>query len=199
MAKNEDKNEDVTLASVLARLVELQSQGQVVQQAALAQNAPKSLTLIPKISPYNWRGEKDYPAPRLKCEIFAPFSITPELQINSPQLTREEIELFNLLEQGDYVIELLDGTKTPVCVVGVKSQTTGKLESLGLFGAKDNATGHYTALYSRENRFAFPGLRVMLRQMLGDAASGVMTMEEELKRTQLTSDDPKHLSASVGA
>jgi len=199
MAKTEDVEKQDSIGQALKILADLAAANNTTQKVAIAQNAPKSLSQVPKISPYNWRGEKDHPMPELKCELLTPFSITPELQRSSPQLDREEVELFNLLEPGEYTLKLTDASRIPCNVVGVRNQLTGKLERLSLHGLRDPDTNHYTALFSRDNRHRFPELRVLLRQIVGEKANGVMTMEEELRRTQLAEDHPDRLSVSVGA
>jgi hypothetical protein len=180
-------NEERTLA--------LQEAALKVQQAQLKQTAPKSNAMGPGISVYNRRGEKDFPMPRLKCEVYCPWQITPELQESSPQLTREEVELFNLIEPGDYTIEMNDGTSQALCVVGVINQNDGRLEKLSLMGAKDPDTGHYTGLFKQENKNLFPSMTGMLRQIL--AQRGVLVDVRTMKQeAQLIKDG---LPVSVGA
>jgi hypothetical protein len=196
MAKEEKAGagDEITMAQVLARLVAIQEGSQEVQKAQLKQTAPKSNTAAPKISVYNPRGQKDYPLPRLKCEIYAPFQITPELQEGSPYLDREEVELFNLLEPGEYQITLVDDSPVPVCVVATKNTLTGVIERMGLVGPKDPDTGQHTPLFTRTNKQTFPPLRKMLREMVGDAAGSVMPMT--IERRQIASGE---LAISVGA
>lgn len=190
-----ETTEDVTLASVLARLVEIQAASQTTQQAQLKQTAPRSNASGPKISVFNPRGEKDFPMPTLKCEIEAAFPMTPSLHA----LDREEVELFNLLEPGEYQIEMLDGTVQPVNVVGQKNGITGAWEKLALRGHRDPDTGKYVALFTHTNKQTFPAMRLLLRQILGDKANGVMPIKEEQRRVALPADDPRHLPVSLGA
>lgn len=196
MAKDDkEKDDTITMAAILDRLISVQQESQAVQKTALAQNAPKSWTQVPNISPYNWRGEKDYPMPKLKCEINAPFPLLPELH----SLTREEVELFNLLVPGTYRIELVDGSTQIVNVVGTRNQISGKLEVMGLFGEEDpEHRGRYNPLFTHFNKQQFPALTKMLREMVGEPADAVMTMAEEKRRTQLPADDPRHLAVSIG-
>jgi len=193
MAKN---NDEMTLEERQLRLQERQQEFQErqlqiqeaalgVQKKQLTQTAPKSLQMAPKISPFNLRGQKDYPNPRLKCEVYAPWKIDPNLEMEAPSLDREEIELFNLLEPGNYTIERTDGVTVPCCVIGVKSDLDGTLERLSLMGPKDGDTGHYRALFDRENKMLFPALKILLRQLLEqqgcEAVADVVPMKREAR------------------
>lgn len=163
-----------TMAQVLARMAEIMASNQEVQKAQLKQTARKSNDAVPLASPFNRRGDKDFPVAPLKCEIYAPWKMTPELH----SLTREEVELFNLLEPGPYPIDLVDGTTVICNVVGVRNANTGALEKMSLMGAKDD-DGHYGSLFNNDNKQQFPSLIVMLRQMIGDPAAAVMTTRKE--------------------
>jgi hypothetical protein len=197
MAKAND--DEPTTAQVLDKLTQILAGNQEVQKAQLKQTAPKSNATGPGISVFNPRGQKDYAMPMLKCELYAPFQLTPSLQESSPSLDREEVELFNLLEPGEYQIQLADESWIPVCVVGRKNGLTGKLEQLGLMGSVDADTGHHTALFTSSNKQTFPTFKKMLRQILGSAANGVMPMVEEQRRVRLPEGDAQHLPVSMGA
>ena len=123
---------------------------------------------VPGISVFNPRGQKDYPLPDLKCEIMAPYSIHPAYH----GLDREEVELFNLLEPGDYEIELADSTNGRVFVKGIFNELTEKLEKLSV---------STSPLWTAENKSLFPSMRSMLRQILGEKANQVMPMTQERK------------------
>ncbi len=192
MAKKDDEQElslDERLLRIQERQLALQEGQLLVQQQQLKQTAKKSNTQGPKISVFNPRGEKDYPMPRLKCEVYAPWKMSPEIH----SLDREEVELFNLLEPGDYTIELTDGSSARVCVVGVRNSNTGALEKLSLLGPKDD-TGLHGALFTNENKQTFPPLRSMLRQMIGQPAVQVLSMKKELAQVHAG-----QLAVSVGA
>jgi hypothetical protein len=197
MAKQTD--DEPTTAQVLDKLTQILAGNQDVQRAQLKQTAPKSLTAAPKVSVYNPRGQKDFPMPALKCECYAPFQLTPSLQESSPSLDREEVELFNLLEPGDYQVQLADESWIPVCVVGTRNTVSGQLEKIGLMGPRDSDTGHYTALFTSSNKQTFPPFKKMLRQILGEKADAVMPMGEERRRIALPETDPQHFPISVGA
>jgi hypothetical protein len=174
-----------TMASVLAALVEIQRDSQQVQKAQLKQTAPKSNAMGPNISCYNPRGDKDFPLPMLKCEFWAPWRESPTYH----SLDREEVELVNLLEPGQYSIELTDGSPVQVSIVGARNSETGLLERLSMHGAKDDTTGHYASLFTAERKQMYPSLKSMLRQMIGEPAAAVMTMQREnalIKSGELT-------------
>lgn len=64
----------------------------------------------PKISTFNLRGDKDFPRPRLRCEFFLPWPVTNDQE----QLTREEVELLNLLQAGEWTIRRSDRSKLKI-------------------------------------------------------------------------------------
>jgi len=148
------------------RQIALQEAALRVQQKQVKQTAPKSLQMAPKISPFNLRGQKDYPNPRLKCPVDAPWRLDPNVEAEAPSLDREELELFNLLEPGARTLELTDGTTIACNVVGTRNDNTGELERLALLGRKDGDTGKYMALFTNENKQTFPSLKIILRQLL---------------------------------
>jgi hypothetical protein len=143
----------------------------VVSEATANRLKPKSLEIgeIPQISAFNPRGERQYPMPRLKCEIYAPWTIDP----NSHGLTREEVELFNLLEPGAYTVSLTDGDSAKVEVIADVNEATGRIEKMKL---------KPTPSWSDEHRQRFPAMATMLRDMLGDSAKGVVSMKEEQRQ-----------------
>lgn len=65
------------------------------------------------ISVFNLRGDKDFPRPALRCDYFLPWPIKPSA---AEELTREEIELLNLIEAGEHTITRTDRTKVKVLV-----------------------------------------------------------------------------------
>ena len=135
------------------------------QAEAFAKIQNPSNVVATGISVFNPRGDKDHPLPRLKCEIHAPWKIHPEYH----GLDREEVELFNLLQPGEYRVELNDQSTAKVDVVAVKNETTGKLEKLRI---KTN--------WTEEHKGKYPAMRMMLRQMIGAPANAVQTMKQEV-------------------
>lgn len=189
--------DEPTTAQVLARLTDILVQGQEVQKAQLKQTAKKSNAQGPNISPYNLRGEKDFANPLLKCTVDCPSHETPTYNA----LDREEIELMNLLEPGDYVIEMVDGSMVPMSVIGQRNHETGKIEAMRFAGPFDEDSKQHSSLYTAERRSTFPSLKVQLRQFLDQRNvdhTVVMTMAEEKRRIKLPVDDPKYLPISLG-
>lgn len=152
-----------------------ESQPQAQAQAFAKINDPSN-KMAPLISACNPRGEKDYPMPQLKWEVWAPWRSRPV----DHGLDREEVELFNLLEPGEYLVELVDGTLQKVAVVAMRHSISGDITRLTLSGAL-NDEGKPTPLFTQENKGQFPAMRAMLRDILGDKAKGVMPMKEEVK------------------
>ena len=145
-----------------------QAQAQLIVSEETAKRLkPKSLEIADcaQRSPFNPRGERSYPMPRLKCEIYAPWKMDPQ----SHSLTREEVELFNLLEPGEYHFDLNDGTPAIMRVVGVRNDATGQLEKLQLSPVPN---------WDNEHKGRFRSMAEILRQMLG-GCTGIRTMAQE--------------------
>lgn len=151
----------------------------MAQAQAFAKVNDPSNKVGPEISVFNPRGQKDHRMPPLKCEIWAPW----RSREGDHGLDREEVELFNLLEPGEYVIELVDGSPQKVVVIPQRHAITGALTRLTLSGPL-NDEGKGTPLFTTETKNLFPATRLWLREILGDAAKGVMTMKDELKLIQ---------------
>jgi hypothetical protein len=172
MANEKEIPKEKSVDERLLAILEAQQQASQAQatmaQATAKRLAPKSLEVgeIAQRSAFNPRGEKDYPMPRLKCEVFAPHPIQP----NSHGCTREEVELFNLLEQGSYPIKLNDDADCIVAVTTIVNKATGTVEQMHL--TPDPS-------WSNENRQRFPSTALMLREMLGEKAKHVVTMKAE--------------------
>lgn len=96
------------LTAALARV----SEAQVAGSKMIADETRKAHRPSNEIahfrSPFNPRGERDYPRPKLKCLMMIPWLLDRD------SCTREEIELANLLETGEYVVKRVDGTKFKV-------------------------------------------------------------------------------------
>ena len=179
MAKDPIRDDDEpTMAQVLARLAQIQENNNQVQRLQLKQTAPRSNTQSHKISVFNPRGEKDFPMPRLKCEVLMPFSQKPE----GHGLDREEVELMNLVEPGVYEVGLNDDSMIKVCVIARKNHATDQIEQLAFSGPLDPETGQRTPLWTSSNKQQFPPLRTILRQIVGEAADRVMPMKVEVKK-----------------
>lgn len=190
-----------TMAQVLSRLADLQAQqvqiardANIVQTQQNKQTKRKSNDFGPLISPFNPRGEKDFPMPALKCEIWYQFKMTPDFP---HALDREEIELMNLITPGTYTILMNDEQPQVICVTGKMNSITNTWDSMAFKGPKDEE-GNYTGLFTLERRARFPSTKSILRQILGDKAKDVMTMTEEKRRIKLPKTDPDYLPISLG-
>lgn len=207
----EPKN-DPTTRELLAMLIQMRQTDHEherkqldLQREQLKQTRKKSNDVGPDRSVFNPRGQKDYPMPDLKCEVLMPWPLRKGFMHG---LTREEVELMNLIEPGEYVISLLDGTDVQCCVLGTRNTLTRKVERLAFMGTRDEESGHYSTLYSKERRNAFPSMVATLREILdqkGTSYAHIMTMKEENRRIALPpfladgkTPNPDHLSVSQG-
>lgn len=124
----------------------------------------------PGISVFNPRGDKDFPKPPLKAQIFAPWPVEHE------SITREEVELFNLIQPGDYIVVRNDGTKAKFMV-----KATYKMDS----DVMDRILINHDTAFNNDNHTLIPPLTSVLRQMLKQnpktrtAADRVLSMDEE--------------------
>lgn len=194
MAKQTDETTEPTMASVMDKLANIALANNSVQREQLKQTKRRSNQFAPLTSPMNYRGEKDYPMAPLKCPMYIPHKVD---EANIGGLTREEVDLLNLVEPGDYFIEMNDGDRQAVCVVGYRSSTTNELYRMDFMGPRDEE-GKHTGLFTHDRRNRFPSFRMLLRQILGEKADGVMTMAEEKRRVRLPETDPQHLPISIG-
>lgn len=113
-----------TLAAAVEKLTEGQLKGSELIANATKKATRPSNEAPPQISCFNPRGDKDFPKPQLKCQMLLPWPAEPE------SLTREETELLNLLEPGDYVIARNDRTKVKMsvrCTYNLDSDKPSKL------------------------------------------------------------------------
>lgn len=171
------------MASALDKLAKIAENSQRVQAAQLKQTAPRNNAQGPRISPYNPRGEKDYPMPTLKCEMHMPFPSSPAIHA----FDREEVELLNLVEPGKYAIELNDGSVRIIVIQGKRNRLTGHVDSIRWEGEPDEDSGHQTPLFTGHNKQEYPGLKIMLRQMLGEKKA---FRDEENAEKYGTDDSP---------
>lgn len=169
---------DPVLASMLAGMMETMKQlvqtqahsGTAIAEATRKANDPSNM-FAPDASVFNPRGERDHPRPRLRCKMFLPWEAEWE------SLTREEIELLNLLEPGKFIIKRNDESRVEVEIKVSSNPNTGSYDRL-LFIAD-------TAL-NNDYHWLMPPMRAWLRQILSQrpstkmAAARVMTSEDEL-------------------
>ncbi len=161
------------LAPALERMAEATLAGAKIQADETKRAFRPSNEVVPKLSVFNRRGEtlEGYTKPKLKCRMDIPWSLRDE------EITREEVELFNLLQPGDYIIKRNDGSKVAMTVLvryGVDQVTPSHL-----------VMNHETA-FNNDHKALMPSLADMARQMLRQhvpeirkAAAAIMTDEEE--------------------
>lgn len=165
------------LTVALARLSEANLEGSKLIASETRRAARPSNEVVPMISVFNRRGQllpDDATGPRkphLKCLMMIPWLVEWE------SVTREEAELLNLLEAGDYQMKRVDNSKVRV-TVKMEYNTDGKRPSRLLLN-------HDTA-FNNDNFRLVPDLVGMLRQILKQhdpeiamLASRVMSDEEE--------------------
>lgn len=172
-----DDSRDGAIANAIALLagaIERMAGGQLQGARIIAEGNKKSQRpfneVPPMISVFNLRGEKDFPKPKLKCRMLLPWEADEDAS------DREEVELLNLLQAGEYIVHRNDRTKIKITV-----RITTKLDS-------DEPSilviNHDTAFNNDYHRM-LPPLTDMLRQMLRQnpktkqAANEVLTMDEE--------------------
>lgn len=161
------------LAEALERVSAATLDGAKLQAAEARRIHRPSNDVVPQISVLNPRGERDFPKPRLKCLMMIPWLADPD------SLSREEIELLNLLEPGEFVVRKMDGTKVKVTVridYGLDEITPSRL-----------LMNHETA-FNNDNHRWMPPLTDFVRQVLNASkdpetkakAAAVLTMDEEV-------------------
>lgn len=177
LSQNQGSGGNEVLAAALARLTEANIEGsKLIASETRRANRPSN-EVVPMISVFNRRGQllpdnADGPRkPHLKCLMMIPWLVEWE------SVTREEAELLNLLEAGDYMIKRIDNSKVRV-TVKIEYHTDGKRPSRLLLN-------HDTA-FNNDNFRLVPDLVSMLRQVLKQhdpevalLASRVMSDEEE--------------------
>lgn len=169
---------DPTLVALLSgmmetmkALVESNIRGNATNAEALRRSQDPSNPFAPDVSVFNPRGERDHPRPKLKCKMFLPWEAEWE------SLTREEIELLNLLETGEFFIKRNDESRIMMSVAGSVNPNNGRYDRL-LMNSETALNNDYHQL--------MPPLRQWVRQILNQrpgtkvAASKVMSMEDEI-------------------
>ena len=122
----------------------------------------------PLISAFNLRGDKDFPRPELKCPMFIPWPVEAEAN------TREETELLNLLEPGEFMVTRGDRSKVKITVTIIRKLDSDAPSQL--------AVNHETA-FNNDNHKQMPHDWIrqlaMANPKTRQAAANVVTMEEE--------------------
>lgn len=167
-----------TDSRVLERLVAVMEKVAMGQQTAntaaadaIRKSQDPSNMFVPNVSVFNPRGERDHPRPKLKCRMFLPW----EAEVES--LTREEIELLNLLEPGEFYIRRNDESRILIEIKANVNPNTGAFDRLLM----NSETG-----FNNDYHWLIPPMRNMLRQILNQrpstrvAAAAVRSVEDEL-------------------
>lgn len=125
----------------------------------------------PNVSAFNPRGDKDFPRPPLRCEYLMPWPIKPG---SAEELTREEIELLNLLEPGEVMITRADRTRIKFTV-----RIERKLDS----EEPSRVLVHHDTAFNNDHHklLPFDWIRQLVESnpKTREAAKAVVTMEEE--------------------
>lgn len=122
----------------------------------------------PLVSAFNGRGDKDFPRPALKCPMLLPWPAEAE------SLTREEIDLLNLLVPGEYTIRRADRTPIKLTVTVHLKLDSDQPSQLLI---------HHDTAFNNDNHRLMP--YDWIRQMvvshphLKAKAIAVVTMDEE--------------------
>lgn len=158
------------LANAIERMTEGQMRGAQMVADATRRGQQKENQFPPRISSLNPRGDKDFPRPQLKCEMMVPHPLEQEV------ITREEIELYNLLQPGEFLIKRNDDTRIKVTV-----RIITKLDS----DVPSRLILNHDTAFNNDHHRLMPPISNFLRQILKqtpksrDAANRVLTMEEE--------------------
>jgi hypothetical protein len=141
---------------------------QALEQAARLQQPDNKFA--PGINDLNPQGDLQYPKPKLRCQMLIPW----EAEYDSSSF--EELELLNLLEEGEFIIKRNDGVKVRV---DVKMQ-------YNLNGKPSRIVLNSETAFNEENHWMMPPLTSTLRQILNTrphtkaAAAKVLTMDERV-------------------
>lgn len=162
------------LTEALERLAESNIQGAQIMASETRRAHRPSNEVVPGISVFNRRGEMlpDYQKPKLKCIMMLPWLVEWE------SCTREEVELLNLLQAGEYNLKRIDNSKVR-CTVVIDFKVDGITPSRLVMN-------HDTA-FNNDNFKLMPPMTEMLRQILRQsvdkdimkAAAAVLTDDEE--------------------
>ena len=127
----------------------------------------------------NPQGDKDFKRPvPIYGKIRIPYEAEPE------DFTYEELELVNLVEPGEYRVTMNDRSKVLLTVVIHRNEHTQAPEILEFVSPMG---------YAADRRHGMPPFADMLREMLGDKARQVATMEERRRWVE-----QKKVPVSVG-
>ena len=160
------------LVQGLARLAEANIEGSKIVATEQKRGTRPSNEVVPQVSLFNRRGvtlteaqRAEAPQgftspvkPPLKCEMFIPFVCEWE------SCNREEVQLLNLLEQGEYVLSLVDRSKVKLAVK-IEAKLNGQPGRLLMYHiAPDGSRG--TLFSDKSTSRLVPPLADWLRQLL---------------------------------
>lgn len=174
------------LSPALERMADAQIEGAKIQASEQRHLHRPSNEVVPKVSVFNRRGENlpdDAEGPRkqpLKCIMMIPWLAEWD------SLTREEVDLLNLLEAGIYTVTRIDRTKVRV-TVNIDYREDGVTPSRLLMN-------HDTA-FNNDNFRMMPDLAGMLRQILKQHDS----LEVRKLAAVVLSDDEEEAMIEAGA
>lgn len=171
------------LTAALERVSEAQLQGSaLIAQETRRANRPSN-EVVPLRSVYNRRGallaRDEFPSkPQLKCTMMVPWLLEWAV------MTREEVELANLLQQGEYTLTLPDRSKVRIaCQLEMKLDGVTPSRLLLYDVAQDGSRG---TAFNRSNYRNIPALSDYFRQLLRQhdretaaQAAAIMSDEEE--------------------
>lgn len=182
------------LTDSMERVAASQVQGaQIIANETRRAHRPSN-EIVPGRSVFNRRGAAlpdNASGPRkpvLRCDMLVPW------ELDADSCTREEVELANLLQQGDYTMKLTDGTRIPIRIA-VQLKMDGVTPSRLLL-THTTPDGGQGSTFGKEHFRKVPPLVDMLRQILKQHSSDVaalaalvMSDEEEealIERGQLS-------------
>lgn len=181
-----DGNPDVLskLTRALERVSEAQVEGAKIIATETRRAHRPSNEVVPQVSVFNRRGvllsadDAGPHKPPLKCAMMVPFLIEWE------SCTREEVELLNLLQPGEYRLSLIDKSRVKVGI-RIDYKLDGVTPSRLLLNSQGE-NGEPGSAFNNDNFRLLPSLADMLRQVLRQhdketvaLATAVMSDEEE--------------------
>ena len=175
VARSSGGSQDSTAIEKLTTALERMTSAQIQSSDKSIEEARRAFRpsnmVNPGVSVFNRRGDRDFPKPPLKCMVMMPWLAEHEA------LTREEVELLNLLEAGEYTIKRTDRSKI-VISVQMRYNVDGKTPSAMLIS-------HETA-FNNDNFRMMPAIADWLRDALkqhdrtiAQQAAAILTDEEE--------------------
>lgn len=171
-SENQSQELMATLGAALARVADANIKGSEQIAAEMRRSNRPSNEIVPMRSVFNQRGVllEDYQKPPLKCMMFIPWVAEWE------SLTREEVELLNLLQPGVYRVAFNDDDEFEM-TVKIEYALDGKTPSRLLM---NNEKAH-TQENQRRNLPLHRTLRTIVAQIPGteQALANILTEKEE--------------------